>query len=98
MTRNLCPTRGGHSINSRVLFVCFQWTLLHVSVLPPHGYLRRATVCHNVSRCVGSRFVEGKCALLRSAFAGLATYRVDAPTNASLTSVIRVAIPPRKQR
>ena len=47
MTRNLCPTRGGRSINSRAVSLIFQRVLSHVFALPPHGYLRRSMVCHN---------------------------------------------------
>lgn len=51
MTRNLCPTRGGHSINSRAVSLIFQRVLSHVPALPPNGYLRCSTICHNGPAC-----------------------------------------------
>ena len=41
----------GHSINSRAVSLIFQRVLSHVPALPPHGYLRRSTVCHNDAAC-----------------------------------------------
>lgn len=67
MTRNLCPTRGGHSINSRVISICHQRILSHILALPPHGIPRAIAICHNAPSWENGRRATEKLFLGRAA-------------------------------